>query len=471
MSQNSRRTRRRLSLVKLLALLVTLSLALAACGDDDNDDDNAGGGGGSNTTVAGGGGTTVGGGDGGGAFEINTDDCDTDPAEVAIEGDTIKLGTSLPQSGLYSAFKEILNGANAYIDYVNKEKGGFELAGKKYQVELVAKDDAYEASRTVTNVNELLDSENVFALFNVVGTKNNAAIRDTVNDGCVPSLFAATGSPLWGNHDYPWVEGTLLVPYPLEMQSMVDYLKTEKPNAKIAVLYANDDFGRSYIDTVKALVEGTELSVVAEESYDPEGSDTKAQVTSLAASKADVFVVGATLLACPNALGNAANEGWKPMVFMSGTCTSKTLMNGAGAAGDGVFSVAPLLDPANPANDGNPAMQLYKDKTKSFTQDNENGIVAYGWSVAALLEHTLAQAEAPNRLAVMQAARTLTDVQGIGLQLEGSTWSVGADDWFLGEEFNLVQYSRADGFFKPVGELRKYDDKTEEITPEALING
>jgi branched-chain amino acid transport system substrate-binding protein len=213
------------------------------------------------------------------------------------------------------------------------------------------------------------------------------------------------------------------------------------------------------------------MSVVGEESYDPEGSDTKAQVTSLAASNADVFVVGATLLACPNALGNMANEGWKPMVFMSGTCTSKTLMAAAGNAADGVFSVAPLLDPADPANDSNPAMQLYKEQAAKTTEDVENGIVAYGWSVAALLEHTLAQAEAPNRLAVMQAARTLTDVKGIGLQLPDATWTVGTDDWFLGEQFNLVQYGLADGFFKPVGELRKYDDQTEEITPEALING
>ena len=223
MSETHQVTRRwRRSHVPLLALVVALALVAAACGSDKKEsDDNPSSG---STTP----GQTAA--SNPSAFEINTDDCETDPETVQVDGDTITFGTSLPKSGLYATFQEILKGASAYIDYLNKEKGGVEIGDKKYKIELVDKDDAYEASRTVTNVQSLIDSEDVFGLFNVVGTKNNAAIRDILNDGCVPGLFAATGSPMWGNKDYPWELGTMLVPYPLEMQALVNYLKENKPD-------------------------------------------------------------------------------------------------------------------------------------------------------------------------------------------------------------------------------------------------
>jgi branched-chain amino acid transport system substrate-binding protein len=463
MTENTRRSGRRAIRAPLVAILLVIALIAAACGDSDDGDDAGGGGGESTTTAAGGG--------GGGAFEINTDDCDTDPESVTVEGDTIKLGTSLPQSGIYTTFQEILKGQQAYLEYVNTELGGVEIAGKKYQIELVDKDDAYEASRTVTNVRSLLDSDNVFALFNVVGTKNNAAIRIDVNDACVPSLFAATGSPLWGNHDFPWIVGTFLVPYPLEMMALVDYLKVEKPDATIAVLRANDDFGRSYLETLETLIEGTQLTIKQVETYDPENPETRTQITSLAASDADVFVLAATLLACPTSL-NAIPDAWQPIIYMSGTCTSKTLMSAGGARADGVLSVAPLMDPNDPANANNPAMQLYKEKVAQYqpSADIGNGIVAYGWTAGAMLVKTLEESPAVNRLAVMETARALENIENIGLQLPGTTWSVNGDDWFFGEQFTMVQYSTADAFFSPVGEIIKADDQTEEITPEALIN-
>ncbi len=333
-------------LLRVLAVMLTLALIVAACGSGRDSDKS---GGSSDTTAAGGSDTTA---EGDTAKPIiDTSECpEADPA-IGITGDTIKFGTSLPESGLYSAFKEILRGENAYFKYMNDELGGVEVAGKKYKVELVAKDDAYDSAKTVTNADELINNDKVFGLFNVVGTKNNLAIRDTVNEDCVPNLFAATGSPVWGNPAYPWILGTMLVPYPLEMQAFVDYLKENKPAAKIAVLRANDDFGLSYVETLKALIKDTDLTIAKEETYDPEGADVAAQVTSLAATNADVFLLGATLLGCPTALNEMGSAGWKPLVYMSGTCTSKTLMAAAKANGDGVFSVAPLMDPSDPQYD------------------------------------------------------------------------------------------------------------------------
>ena len=142
-------------------------------------------------------------------------------------------------------------------------------------------------------------------------------------------------------------------------------------------------------------MKGTDLTIKAEQSYDTETGDVTSQMTTLAASDADVFVLGATLLACPTALNQLGASSWKPLVYMSGTCTSKTLMNAAGANGNGVLSVTPLMDPNDPQWASNDAMSLYKAQVAKYTPDADvgNGIVAYGWTTAALLDDALEQGE------------------------------------------------------------------------------
>ncbi len=440
---------------RVLAVLVALAFVLGACGGGRDEERSTGR---SDDRKADG-------------ELIDTSACTDDPG-TAVTGGTIKLGTSLPQSGLYSAFQEIRRGEEAYFKYVNEELGGVKVGTTTFKIELVSKDDQYQAEKTVQNVNALVNDDKVFALFNVVGTKNNLAIREFVNERCIPNLFAATGSPAWGNTDFPWLLGTMLVPYPLEMQAFVDYLKDRKPDATIAVLRASDDFGRAYGDTLKRLVRGTDLRIVKEATYNPETSDTKAQVTSLAATNADAFVLGATLLACPNALQAMREAGWSPITYMSGTCTSKTLMNLAGAAADGVLSAANIMDPNDPRWASDERMQLYKEKVPRYSPDADvtNGIVAYGWTTAAFLVKTLEEAATASRLAVMEAARAL-DVSGVGLIMPDIRMSVDAEDWFLGETFTLVRYDASKGYFVTEGEVLDFNGKTASITPPDLIKG
>ena len=260
---------------------------------------------------------------------VDTSACPAGSDTTGVSGNTITIGTSLPQSGLYAAFSAILDGEQAYIDYTNAN-GGVTVAGKKYQIKLVAKDDAYDASKTVTNVQSLLTDDNVFALLNVVGTKNNLAIRNTVNQQCVPDLFAASGATQWGNHEFPWLIGSELVPYPLEVKAFVDYLKEKKPNATIAVLKANDDFGQSYADTLTQLIKGTNLKIVQTQQYDNTGA---AVATAGQQPRRDArrrLPAGGALLACPAALNAAGDAGWHPITYMSGTCVSKVLFGAAG---------------------------------------------------------------------------------------------------------------------------------------------
>ena len=214
------------------------------------------------------------------------------------------------------------------------------------------------------------------------------------------------------------------------------------------------------------------MTIVKEASYNAEGSEVKAQVTDLAASGADTFVLGGTLLACPNALNAAHDAGWKPLTYMSGTCVSKLLFQLGGDGADGVLSVTPLLDPADPANASNPAMVLYKQQVAKYQPkaDTGDGIVAYGWSTAAVFQQILEASPKLDRVSVMEAARTMAGVKAAGLQVPDSTWVTSASDWFLGETFQLVKYNKAAGHTTAIGPLTDLNGETAKLSPSSLLH-
>jgi branched-chain amino acid transport system substrate-binding protein len=442
-----------------MALLAVLALVAAACGGARNDsasDNNDSGSSGTGDT-----------GDAAADF-LHVDDCGGDPTQ-GVTDDTIKIGSSFPQSGTYAAFAEISTGYQAYFDYVNEELGGID----GHQIELVTLDDAYEPGRTAQNAQRLVQEEGVFALFNVIGTSNNTAIWDDLEDECVPNLFAGTGSPLWGDPDHAWTIGSF-PSYSLEAVMYAQYLEENQPDATVALLTQNDDFGQSYVDTFKAEIEGTDITVVAEETYDFTNPDTTSQITSLASSNADAVVLGTTALACPNALNAINASNWDPTIFISGTCTSPTLVGLAepGAA-DGIISVTAFKDPRDPQWEDDEAMQTYLDKGRQYggaDLDIENTIVAYGWTMGALLVDTLTNAAELTRPAVMEQALNLDDLT-TGLVLPSTTFNTSIDgpDKFPLEVLQLMQYSDELGYYEFLGDPQDFEGQTAELTPESLL--
>ncbi len=446
---------------RTLALLLTLLMLAAACSSRDDES------------------TTSGGGDGGKAAEdlgINTDDCKVDPTQE-LEGDTINLVSSYPQSGLTAAFSKIALGYKAYFDYINQQ-GGVDIGGKKVKIEVSAKDDTYNAAKTAQNIRADVgtgdDLEKAFAVFSVVGTANNIAIRETLGSACVPNVFAATGSPAWGNPDFPWMIGSSLSPYTLEGEVFANYLKEEKPDAKVAMLVQDDDFGRAYEEGFSKAIEGTEIKVVKVEKYATGANEVGAQITALAGTDADAFFNGATLLACPDALTKAKAQNWEPLTWVSSTCTSKVLMGLADAnqANNDVVSMINLKDPLNPKWDDDEAMKLFRaeivkaeDKAEG---DEDSGVVAYGWTQGALLVEAMKNMEKVTRLDLMNAVRNMDGIEA-GLLLPGIGVTTGEDDNFLGETTQLVQYDSAKGYFEIVGEPIDFEGKTGELSPKDLI--
>ncbi|WP_208029580.1 ABC transporter substrate-binding protein [Rhabdothermincola sediminis] len=390
-----------------------------------------------------------------GAFTIDTANCESYKPTQGITEDSITFGSSFPQSGLYAAFAKISVGYEAYFRYLNATEGG--VGGK--QIKVITRNDEYLPDRTLTNTQELVQNEGVFAMFNVVGTPNNLAIRDELADQCVPNLFVATGSPLWGEVDaYPWLIGSI-PSYATESAIFADYLKKNKPNAKVAVLYQNDDFGESYLTAFRAAIEGTDIEVVQTASYNPTDPEPRDQITTLAASGADTALLAATALKCPQSLNLIRESNWNPTIYISATCTSNTVVGLAQpGANDGVLSSIYLKDPSDPQWADDPAMQQFQQYGAQYgisQEDLRNGIVGYGWTMGALLAETLRRSPELTRQAVMQTAYSLQDVQ-VGLLLPGITINTnGAQDPFPIEQMQIGQYNGQ--YWDLQGELTSFE--------------
>jgi branched-chain amino acid transport system substrate-binding protein len=441
--------------------MLALALVAAACSSRDDNDNNA------STEGDSGGGAA--------ASSIDTSNCVSDPT-AEIQGNELKLVNSSPSSGGAAAFAAITTGWKTYFKKIN-DAGGVDIGGKKFTITVEEKDDQYNAAQTSANIDELIgtDGENGFATFQVVGTANNLAIRDNLNELCVPDLLAATGSPAWGNENFPWLIGATNVPYSLEAKAFADMLGDMKPDAKVAILQQDDDFGRAYTDTFTDIIKDTDITVTKVEKYASGTNDVTAQITSLAATGADALFIGGTLLACPAALNQVAANNWEPVIWVSSTCVSKTLMGAAQDKADGVYSFTNLMDVLDPTWDDNERMMQYREDIAAFdpSADTDNGLIAYGYTQASVLVEALKTADKPTRLAVMDAMHNIEGISDVGVLLPGVTLHTESGDNYLAESYNLIQYKYdpADAHFVLQGDVIDAEGQTTEITPDDLING
>ncbi len=438
------------------ATSLALALTMSACGGRDED-----------TSTSSGSGDSGGGGESTAETVVPTADCASDPTAV-VEGDTIKLGSSFPQSGLYSAFAEISKGWTAYFDYLNEEKGGVD--GKK--IEVITYDDEYDPNKTVTNAQKLVQEDEVFALFNIVGTPNNKGVREFVNPLCVPNMYVATGSQLWGDQagEFPWTVGSI-PSYPTEAAVFATYLGEENPEAKVAVLYQNDDFGEGYLEAFKKAIEGTDIEIVAEEALEPGGTPDSA-VATLADSGADTFLAAVTTVTCPNTLKAAQSVGWTPLTYISATCTSNTLLDLAPEGSkDNLISSLYIKAPDDPQWADDPAIQEFKEIGAKYgltEKELNNGIVTYGWAMGELMALTLEQAAESggiSRSSVIEASRDLSDVRIEVLLPEVMINSKGFEDPFLIEAMQVGKYDPAQKIFELQGELQDFEGQTADYSP------
>jgi len=250
---------------------------------------------------------------------LTLDECpDTWDPMRGVDGDEIRIGQSLPQSGALAAFGAIGEGMSAYFDYVNATDP---IDGK--DLVLIAKDDGYEAGRTVANLEEMIDSDDIFAFAHIIGTPNNFAARPITDEACVPQLFNSSGFPFWGDPgNFPWTVGNILN-YVTETEIWCTDIKANiGEDATVAALIMNNDFGKTYQQTLNESEACAGLDIVSEQVHDPAGADVTNEMTTLIATDADVFLAGTTSKFCSQSTAVLAGSEWRPTTYMSYTCNN-----------------------------------------------------------------------------------------------------------------------------------------------------
>ncbi len=451
--------------LRAIALLMTLTLVAAACGGDDDDDAADTGDDTTETTAAEGDEGDEGDSEG---YAVDVADC-PDGVEDPIDG-TIKIGTTMPLSGGVAAvaFAPVAAGMQAYIEYANENN-----LVDGYTLELAIEDDQYNATLTTPAVEKLLDETGVHLFSGMIGTPNNLAVRDLLNEECYPQLFALTGAPAFGDVEgYPWTVGGL-PPYNTETLVYLEDMKTNFPDGgTVAVHAVSSEFGDYYVDTVEANAEEAGFEVTTVQRIEAaDANPPSAQVTEIAAGKPDVIVAAPLGAQCPtflNELANAkaANAGWEPRLYITSTCASPLILGIAGAAADGLVTISPTMDVADPKNAENPTVVEYKEYMlgQGFAADGDFATAAAGWSTGentvAVLAAALESGEI-TRASIMNAARNLNHTGS--LAREGVSLVTGPDDGFPIESFQVIQFSADTKTYTEQGEVVTSFEGTTEV--------
>jgi ABC-type branched-subunit amino acid transport system substrate-binding protein len=322
----------------------------------------------------------------------------------------IKIGNIMPYSGPASAYGVIGKTEQAYFNKINAAGG---INGRK--INFISYDDGYSPPKTVEQARKLVESDEVLLIFNSLGTPPNSAIHKYMNSKKVPQLFVATGATKWNDpKDFPWTMGWQ-PNYQSESRIYAKYLLKEKPDAKIAVLYQNDDYGKDYLKGLKdGLGAKAATMIVAEESYETTEPSIDNHIVKLKSTGADVFFNITTPKFAAQAIKKIAEIEWKPLHLLNNVSASVgSVIKPAGFQNaQGIISAQYLKDTTDPQWANDKGMKEYLDfMTKDFPEGDklDNGTVV-GFSVAQTLVKVLQQCgDDLTRENVMRQAANLKD--------------------------------------------------------------
>ncbi|MBH5385108.1 MULTISPECIES: ABC transporter substrate-binding protein [Bradyrhizobium] len=341
----------------------------------------------------------------------------------------IKIGNIMPYSGPASAYGIIGRTEAAYFKKINDEGG---INGRK--INFISYDDAYSPPKTVEQARKLVESDEVLLVFNSLGTPPNTAIQKYMNSKKVPQLFVATGATKWNDpQNFPWTMGWQ-PNYQSETQIYAKYILKELPNAKIGVLYQNDDYGKDYLKGLKDGLGAKAASmIVLEESYETSEPTIDNHIVKLKATGADVFINITTPKFAAQAIKKNAEIGWKPIHFLNNVSASVgSVIKPAGFENaQGIISAAYLKDTTDAQWANDAGMKAFLDfMTKYFPEgDKTDGGTIVGYGVAQTLVQVLKNCgDDLTRANVMKQAASLKDFRTEAL-LPGIKINTSATDF------------------------------------------
>jgi branched-chain amino acid transport system substrate-binding protein len=352
----------------------------------------------------------------------------------------IKIGQTMPYSGPASAYGAIGKAETAYFNMIN-EQGG--IKGRK--INLISRDDSYSPPKTVELVRKMVEEDQVLLTFNVLGTPPNTAVQAYLNENKVPQLFVATGADKWNDpKDHPWTMGWQ-PSYRIEARIYGRYILKHMPNAKIAVLYQNDDFGKDYLVGLReGLGDKADKMIVATKSYETTDPTVDSQIVSLQGSGADTLVTAATPKFAAQAIRKVYDTDWKPTHFLTNVAVSvSAVMRPAGPEkGVGIISAAYLKEPTDPQWQNSADYKEWSEWMKKYNSaanvaDANN---AYAYAAAYTMTSVLkAAGDNLTRENIMKQAASLTDLK-VPMLLPGITLSTSATNFAPIKQMQLMKF-------------------------------
>ena len=352
----------------------------------------------------------------------------------------IKIGNIMPYSGPASSYGVIGKTEQAYFNKINAEGG---INGRK--INFISYDDGYSPPKTVEQARKLVESDEVLFIFNSLGTPPNSAIQKYMNMKKVPQLFVATGATKWNDpKDFPWTMGWQ-PNYQSEARIYAKYILREKPNAKIAVLYQNDDYGKDYLKGLKGGLGAKAASmIVAEESYETTEPTIDSHIVKLKSTGADVFFDVAIPKFAAQAITKVSEIEWKPLHLLNNVAASigATIKPAGFDKSQGIISSAYIKDPTDPQWKNDAGMKTFNAfLDKYFPEANRTDAnVIYGYSVAQTMVHVLKQCrDNLTRENVMKQAASINGLALDGL-LPGIKVSTSASDFAPLKQLQLEKF-------------------------------
>ena len=353
----------------------------------------------------------------------------------------IKLGQTMPYSGPASAYGTIGKAEQAYFKMIN-DNGG--VNGRK--IDLISLDDGYSPPKAVEQVRKLIEQDHVLALFQTLGTPSNSAIHKYVNSKGVPHLLLATGATKWADpKNFPWTLGFNLS-YQAEGQIYAKYLLKNKPNAKVAILYQNDDFGKDLLKGVKdGLGAAGAKMIVAEASYEVSDPTVDSQILTLQGSKADTFIDITTPKFAAQAIRKAYDSGWKPFHIVNnvGASVGSVLVPAGLDKSVGLVTLQYYKDPNDPQWKDDPAMLEWRAFMGRYYRegDPKDASNLYAYLAAQTMVQILKQCG--NDLTRENVMRQATNIKNLKLPLllPGMTLNTSPTDYFLIKQGQLAKFT------------------------------
>ncbi|MHC2158809.1 ABC transporter substrate-binding protein [Bradyrhizobium ottawaense] len=355
----------------------------------------------------------------------------------------IRIGQTLPYSGPASGFGAIGRTQEAFFDKINADGG---INGRK--VKFITLDDAYSPPKTVEQTRKLVEQDEVLMMFGSLGTATNSAVQRYLNAKKVPQLFVLSGATKWAEpQKNPWTMPGMAA-YESEGVVYAKYILQTKPDARIAILAQNDDFGRDYVAGFKrALGAKAAGMIIAEQTYETSAPTISSQLSTLKASGANVLFGVVLGKFTSQMVKGVAEIGWKPELFFVPTSASSiSFLEPAGLDNAvGLISSSNQKDTMDPqwADDPGVKEYLYFAFMKQYlpNADLSNSNYAAGYHYATLLMTVLrACKEDVSRDNIMRQAASLKEVK-LPLLLPGISVTTGADDYLPFQQLQLRRFN------------------------------